>query len=364
MDYKELLKKYWFVGLIGVVLIVFIVVYAIDASKNQETIVQSKQVDGKYAVYSVDGDYVFADDFYQSMFEKIGMNCELNAFRRAVVNDAYQTTTEMQDMSAQFASYYYQMYGESIIYELEQMGYTNGYEDLMQLYIDDVKAQQLTNDYMNKDYLNTRLDDLINDYNETNSPRIIYHILVKVADITTNTNEDGTTTYTANPTAEEQEKLNTILEELKTKDFKEVAKQYSDDGSAQDGGYIGVISYANSSNYYEIFSTTSMTLTDDQVSDVITSQAGYHIIWDAGSTNDLLFEDDSYKTEILNLDPTIEIRSLYDKANELGYEIIDQKLVTYFDSILNPKKPETDDVDKGTVVEDITPTNTESEDAQ
>ena len=48
MDAKELLKKYWFIGVIGIALLVFIGVYAADAYKNREITVNTKQVDGKY----------------------------------------------------------------------------------------------------------------------------------------------------------------------------------------------------------------------------------------------------------------------------------------------------------------------------
>ena len=61
MDYKELLKKYWFVGVVAIVLLVFVGVYAADAYKNRELTVTAKDVDGKSAVYSVDGEYVLFD---------------------------------------------------------------------------------------------------------------------------------------------------------------------------------------------------------------------------------------------------------------------------------------------------------------
>jgi len=64
MDKKELLKKYWFICLIAVALLVFIGIYAADSYKNKEITVSNRQIDGKYVVYTVDGEPVYADDFY------------------------------------------------------------------------------------------------------------------------------------------------------------------------------------------------------------------------------------------------------------------------------------------------------------
>ena len=62
MDKKELLKKYWFIGVIAIALLVFVGIYAADAYKNREIVVNNKQTDGKYVAYTLDGEPVFADD--------------------------------------------------------------------------------------------------------------------------------------------------------------------------------------------------------------------------------------------------------------------------------------------------------------
>lgn len=323
MNYKDLFKKYWFVGLIGIVLIVFIGIYAVDAYNNRELTVSSKQVDGKYVVYSVDGDNVYADDFYNSLFTSNGLNCEFIQFEREIFNKAYETTEEMSTLASNYASYMFQQYGEEYISDqLKQMGYIDGTSDLIQYYIDSQKSELLV-----ADYIKANKDDVFTSYAQDNSPRMIYHILVKVADISSETAEDGSTVYTANPTAEEQEKLNKILEALKTKAFEEVAKEYSDDTSGQQGGMIGVISNANASNYYPIFSETSLTLSDDEVSEVITSQAGYHIIWNAGSSLDILLLDSNFIYDLQDSMPALNIKAIMAKANELGYEIVDKDLL-------------------------------------
>lgn len=331
MDYKELLKKYWFVGLIGIVLIVFVGIYAVDAINNREPVVGEKQVDGKYAVYSVDGEYTFADEFYDSLYKQSGLNYAFTAYKKAIVNKAYETTDEMNELASYNASAIYQQYGEDyVVSVLEQNGYVDGVDDLKNFIIDQNKEQLLV-----KDYIKANQDKYVKSYVEENDPRIIYHILVKVADITTATDENGNETYTANPTDEENAKLSQVLEALKTQSFEEVAMQYSDDGSASNGGYIGYISKANASNFFPVFANKAMEMKNDDVSDVIVSQAGYHILWNAGNSTETLLNDSSFIDEIINIKPTASVNAYTEKGTEYGIEIVDKDLKKLFDSMIS-----------------------------
>lgn len=330
MDYKELLKKYWFVCAVGVVLLVFVGIYAADAYKNRELTVGNKQIDGKYVVYSVDGENVFADDFYDSLYKQNGLNSEFTAYERAILNASYETTEDMQTLASSYASYYYQQYGEEyLMSQLQSMGYVNGSEDLTNYFVDTQKSELLV-----KDYLSEHKTDIVEPFIQENDARVVYHILVMVDDIEEVTDENGNTTYIAHPTAEESQKLNDIQEALKTTAFEEVAQKYSDDTSAANGGYIGYISNLNTSSYYQVFSDTSMALANDEVSDVITSQAGYHIIWNAGNSAETLLNDSNFLSAIQENNSTIQIKAVMEKADALGFEIIDTKLQEIIDAQL------------------------------
>jgi len=322
MNFKELLKKYWFVALLGVVLAVFIGVYTSDSYKNKELTVASKQVDGKYVVYSVDGENVFADDFFNSLYTENGLGCTFMAYQRQILSKAYETSEDMSNVASNYAAYIYQQYGEEYINsQLTALGYTEGSDDLINYYIDSQKSDKLVSEY-----LKAHVDDTVTDYIEENDPRIIYHILIKVADITAEQDADGNNVYTANPTEEETAKLNSVLEALKTKSFQEVAAEYSDDSSATSGGYIGCISNANGANYYPIFTKTSMALGDNEVSKPVVSSAGYHIIWNAGNSIDTLTSDSSFVSEIQGIDQLLSLKAIVSKADELGFEIVDEDL--------------------------------------
>lgn len=329
-DKKDLLKKYWFVGLIAIALIVFIGVYIVDDTKNGSKYVSSKQVDGQYVVYSVDGKDVFANDFFDSIYEKTGISAAFIQFKNAVANKAIETSEDMTTIATNYAAYILQQYGQdTVVSDLRSMGYPNGIDDLVQYYVDMQKQDKLVMDYVGNNWDKYYTDEFV----EEESPRVVSHILIKIADITEST-ENGTTTYTANPTEEESKKLNDVLEALKTKDFAEVAKEYSDDTSGENGGLIGCICNSNAANYVPEFSNAALALKDQEVSDVITSQYGYHIIMNLGSTKELLATDASLMSVLTEKNININLEAVMDKAAELNFEVVDQELLDAINSQL------------------------------
>ena len=97
MNFKELLKKYWFVGVVALALVVFIGAYGVDAYKNREVTVSSKTVDGKSVAYSVNDEFGYADDLYETLYSTNGLMMSFNAYQRAVLGKAYETTDEMSN---------------------------------------------------------------------------------------------------------------------------------------------------------------------------------------------------------------------------------------------------------------------------
>lgn len=323
MDKKELFKKYWFVGLVAVVLLVFVGIYAADAYKNRDIVVNNKQTDGKYVAYELDGEPVFADDLYASLYETNGLSQTVVAFERAIFDAGYETTDEMKNIAANSAASILSRYSEEYVLEsLNAMGYTGGIEDLTKYYIDSQKQEVLI-----KEFVNNNKDEYLTPVLGTNG-RLIYHILVKT-DCSEVLDEDGNLIgYEANPTDEQKEKLTQIQDALNDENnsFEYVAYLYSDDGSKQNGGYIGVINEENMSMYDETFAKTSLALGDGEISDVITSQFGYHIIKNAGTDPDTILNDYYFLSNLENNYPTLALKAIMNKAAELGFEIKSEDL--------------------------------------
>lgn len=330
MDFKELFKKFWFVILMAIALLAFVVYYGIDYIKNNTPEVASKVVDGKTVIYSIDDENYYADDLYETLYATSGKEIAYNILKKDVISNSIKTTPEMETTAANYAAYILQNYDEKeILSFVKQSGY-NKIEDLSNLYLDQLKENEFVTSFLNEN-----ADKYITPVKEENDVRKISHILIKVADVTESEDENGNVIHTANPTDEEKTKLDTVLEELKTRTFEEVATDHSEDGSATNGGLLGLVGSNNSSMYVKEFADKSMELKPGEVSEVITTTYGYHILkCDEASNEDLLGDETFYS--LISANSTNDINKLIDdKAKEMGIEVKDENLLAYMEDLLN-----------------------------
>lgn len=329
MDTKDIIKKYWFVALVGILLVVFIIFYCVDLNKNKEVKVDTLVKDGQTVIYSIDNDtYYFADDLYEDLALDLKANAELNSFILNVCREGVETTGDMSNYAASYAQYVLQSNDKTTIdKQLRQYGY-EGSDDLSTYCIDMLKQQEVIKEYLYNNY-ETEVEPKLAELN----PRKISHILIKVADVEEVTNEDGTKTHVAHPSDEEQAKLDAVLEALNTKTFEEVAKEYSEDSSATIGGLIGIVDVNTKSNYVSEFADASMALNYGEVSDVITTTYGYHIIKCDEASKDELCSDSGFQSSLSS--NAVFFKAIYSKANELNYVINDESLSDLIDSYIN-----------------------------
>lgn len=329
MDTKDIIKKYWFVALVGILLVVFIIFYCVDLNKNKEVKVDTLVKDGQTVIYSIDNDtYYFADDLYEDLALDLKANAELNSFILNVCREGVETTSDMSNYAASYAQYVLQSNDKTTIdKQLRQYGY-EGSDDLSTYCIDMLKQQEVIKEYLYNNY-ETEVEPKLAELN----PRKISHILIKVADVEEVTNEDGTKTHVAHPSDEEQAKLDAVLEALNTKTFEEVAKEYSEDSSATIGGLIGIVDVNTKSNYVSEFADASMALNYGEVSDVITTTYGYHIIKCDEASKDELCSDSGFQSSLSS--NAVFFKAIYSKANELNYVINDESLSDLIDSYIN-----------------------------
>lgn len=329
MDTKDIIKKYWFVAIVGILLVVFIIFYCVDLNKNKEVKVDTLVKDGQTVIYSIDNDtYYFADDLYEDLALDLKANAELNSFILNVCREGVETTSDMSNYAASYAQYVLQSNDKTTIdKQLRQYGY-EGSDDLSTYCIDMLKQQEVIKEYLYNNY-ETEVEPKLAELN----PRKISHILIKVADVEEVTNEDGSTTHVAHPSDEEQAKLDAVLEALKTKTFEEVAKEYSEDSSATIGGLIGIVDVNTKSNYVSEFADASMALNYGEVSDVITTTYGYHIIKCDEASKDELCSDSGFQSSLST--NSVFFKAIYAKANELNFVINDESLSELINSYIN-----------------------------
>ena len=336
MNAKELLKKYWFVALIALALTAFVVMYSVDAYKNRDITVKNKQIDGKYVAYTIDDEPVYADDLYNSLyaFQNNGASQVMVNYERQVFNTAYETTDEMKNRAAISVANIINSYSKDYLDKyLRSVGYSQGFEEMDKYYIDSMKQELLI-----KEYALAHEDEVLGDLGT--NPRLIYHILVKCETSEVTDEQGNVIAYEANPTDEQKAKLDEILEALKAEDssFEYTAYTYSEDGSKDKGGYIGLINEENSTMYDQMFAKTALALADGEVSEPIVSQFGYHIIKNAGTSPDKLLDDYYYLADMQNSNPTLALKATLEKGKELGFEIKSEELINYYNSIMDSEE--------------------------
>ena len=330
MNLKEGFKKYWFVGVVAMLLLVFVLAYGIDSLKNREIKVTPLTNDGKDVIYTINDDvYYYADDLYDDLYKTYGAALGFTSYYKDVIDKMIPTTDELTTMATNWAAYIMQSQDEtSVLNALKQSGYSS-IDDLSQYCLNSLKYEQMMNDYYTENF-----DSIVKPVITKEKPRYISHILVKVENVEKSTDENGNEIIKLNPTEEETKKLNDVLEALKTKEFYDVAIEYSEDGSASNGGLLGLVTETNKTQYVKPFYEAAMALTNGEVSGAVESEFGYHIIKAQELDKDELIASSDFLEVLSQNYPNKDLEIINTKAKELGYEIKDENITNYMNQFL------------------------------
>ncbi|MCI6272791.1 MAG: peptidylprolyl isomerase [Erysipelotrichaceae bacterium] len=304
----DFLKKYWFVFLLAIIFLGVTVFYGYETSKN---IVAGKKVNGQDIVYSLDQTNVSADELYEKLYDKYGMNILFAKIQKTVADKSIETTEEMktnanlnaQNIISNFQQTYGATYETQILNALRQVGYTK-IEDLPEFLIQSQKVNQIYQDYINSN--SDEVNAVINKYVEENKPRLVSHILVKIADST-------------KPTAEELAKMEEVKKALDSgTSFEEVAKQYSEDTSASNGGSLGYVT--SSTSFVPEFLEATLALNEGEMSDWVQTTYGYHLIKVDSTNLETLKTYKEFISDLNKYDGTLQPKAIWQKAEELGID--------------------------------------------
>ncbi|TDW13146.1 foldase protein PrsA [Breznakia blatticola] len=317
---KDILKKFWFVILVGTILVAFAIYFAWDTNKDT---IGAKSADGKDVIFSLANKNYTADEYYDELFSITGSDSETPSgvilaytmLEREVVSQSVKATDEMKKTAeenfeaaeASFKSTQGKNYESYMDTELQKLGYS-GVEDFEDYFLDIEKAKKMMNDYV-KD--NPELFDKIY---EEKSPRVISHILVKVE-------------KDKDVTAEQQAKMDKIDELLKDEDFGKIAKEYSEDtNSAVNNGSLGI--QTSDSSLVSEFKDAAWKLKDGEVSGWVRTEHGYHKIKIDTTKKDKMLKDytDAVVTAVQEANPNLRKKVVWEKAEKLSVEIKDKDL--------------------------------------
>lgn len=225
-----------------ILLTAFIAILAISACSNNSG-------DDSEVVVETGAGNITKEEFYQAMKDQTGETVLSDLVQTKILEDKYDVSdkevqAELDKIKENFES----------DEQLEEALQANGYKDLEQ-FKTDVRKQLLAQKAategvdVSDEKLKTFYEENQNLFTELEAS----HILV----------DDEETAK------EVKEKLND------GGDFAELAKEYSKDGSAQNGGDLGIF---KKGDMVAEFEEAAFALEEGEVSDIVQSQFGYHII--------------------------------------------------------------------------------------
>ena len=295
-----------------------------------------KLKDGTELIVEMDGLKMTTEEFYQKLKDTYGTYSLINSIDDLLLNNVYKTTDEMKEkiekqiltLKNQFGSdfesaiqYYYGVSTEKQLYNLLEIVY---------------KRELATSDYA--DTL-VKDEDIKKYYDEEAIGDIkASHILIK---------SDATDSMTDDEKKEANEKaLNTAKEVIEKLDngekFEDLAKEYSKDSSASDGGDLG---YFNKGDMVSAFEEAAIKLkVNEYTKEPVETQFGYHIILKTDQKEKGTLEEtkDKIKTTLKNNliknTSNISVFALEWLREKYDLKIYDAELKIKYDHYMNEQK--------------------------
>jgi len=236
----------------------------------------AKMENGDDAVASLDSGKISINDLYAKMKDDYALNILLDMIDTKLLDDIYKSDAEEQeyiDGAVQQVQYYQQLMAEQYptVDQFLQANY--GMRDLeaYKTYIKlSYKRSKAVEDYAKKLVTEKEIEDYY--ANKAIGDISAKHILIKV-----NVASDDTEDEKEKKDKEALDKAKSIIAELKAgKVFDDLAKEYSDDGSAKDGGKLDDF---NRGDMVTEFEEAAIALKKGEYStEPVKTEFGYHII--------------------------------------------------------------------------------------
>lgn len=327
------IKENWFVVLVAVILFSACGYYVYDINSGK---LAGKTADGKDVVATIDETNIFADDLYDDLYgvkdsgTSLGTKMLYMYFERAVAEEAVETTKDLKNQIAtqvsgvrqNYQAYYGDEWETALLKGLQSSGYTS-VDDLEAYFTHYLKMQTLKHEAYD-----TQLDELFSKIYEEKNSRTVSHVLVKMTD-------------PANPTAEEQAKLDAIDQALADgKSFADVAKEFSDDSTKDAGGALGYVD--SDTSFVEPFKEAALAQEKGVVSDWVQTEYGRHKIVVTETDKAALIADETLReaiyTAIDNYYPEMSAQIVWDKAKSLNIEFADAEIETALKAYMGIKE--------------------------
>ena len=302
-----------------------------------------KLENGQDAVVTSNSGNISVDELYQEMKDTYALNTLLNMIDAKLLEEDYPSGEEedeyvdsqLEQLEYSFQnSYYVDYYSSFNSFAAAYFGVSdiNAVRDILAL---QYKKNAYTEDYARSIVTDKEIEEYYND--KVIGDIKASHILIKA------NYDDNATEDEKNKAFEEAlTKAKEVIAKLNNgEDFAELAKEYSEDGSKDDGGDLG---WFNRGDMVEEFEEAAIVLEKGKyTTEPVKSQYGYHIILKTDQkdkpTLDEVKEDviDTLADEKMNEDENIQNKALIqlrkDKEIKIQDDTLKKQYENYVDSI-------------------------------
>ena len=294
-----------------------------------------KLKDGSELVIEMDGLKMTTEEFYQKLKDTYGTNALVNSIDELLLNKVYETDDDMKKTIDSQVTAYKNQYGSDFQDFLSYNGISSekALKDLLQV--------SLKRELAIKDYAKSLITDKqIKEYYDTKAIGDIKasHILIS-SDATDSMTEDE-------KKKAENEALNTAKEIIKKLDngakFEDLAKEYSKDSSASDGGNLG---YFNRGDMVSEFEEAVVKLeVGKYTTEPVKTKFGYHIILKTEKKEKQKLEDikddivTTLSDDLISNTENISAFALDWIREKNNLKIYDAELKIRYDHLMNQQK--------------------------
>lgn len=292
--------------------------------------------DGSELVIELDGLKMTTEEFYQKLKDNYGTNTLINSIDELLLNKVYETDSDLktkvesqitamkEEWGSDFEqaiSYYYGVSNEKQLYNFIEMSFKR------EMAIEDYAETLIKDEDIKKYYDEKAIGDIK-----------ASHILIQ---------SEATEDMTADEKKKAEEaalkKAKDIIKKLdKGEKFEDLAKEYSKDGSASDGGNLG---YFNRGEMVKEFEEAAIKLEVGKYSkEPVKTQFGYHIILKTEQKDkpklDEIKEEikDTLVQELIANTENIAVFALEWIREENDLKIYDSELKIKYDHYMNQQK--------------------------
>lgn len=307
-----------------------------------------KLKDGKEVVASLKGKDFTAEDLYEELKTQYGYNTMLTLIDNYIAEQEIETTDEIKESAQEYVDYYdslAQSYGVELGEFLANYVGVSGIETKDE-FLDYMITIQKVSMAIEKQVMSTLTDEEIEEYyNENYSEKLtVRHILFEIEE----SDENGEKAL-ADAKARIEELNDTDADKVEDK-FIELAKEYSDDGSASDGGLIS--DFMRGTVVNEFWEASSKLKNGEYTKEPIKTTYGYHIIYRVSDSKKPSLEDskEDIKKELANKKLEEDALLQYDAMNALRdkykLSILDKDLKDSYNEYLDNLKEQKENAEE------------------